>query len=220
MSKLGLWRVQTCSDRQNGSVRGKPGWGSFGQKTPCFRMSIPGISDGSMRARPRARPGHGGPGARRAPRARRRRPDGHLVKILIRFVRVLATLFFSKGRARSVAAGLAGGFRRARVGPFGLRGDARGRCRPRQEQIARDGDAEAGAAEAEKCKKARVTLPVLSVLQTVLQHAAEALADKTVPELGTKRGSESTRCRCHCVMRSGFSPSDEDEGGGARECHG
>lgn len=42
-----------------------------------------------------------------------------------------------------------------------------------------DGDAEAGAAEAEKCKKARVTLPVLSVLQTVLQHAAEALADKT-----------------------------------------
>ena len=26
--------------------------------------------------------------------------------------------------------------------------------------------------------------------------------------------------RCHCVMRSGFSPSDEDEGGGARECHG
>jgi hypothetical protein len=36
-----------------------------------------------------------------------------------------------------------------------------------------------GAAEAEKCKKARVTLPVLSVLQTVLQHAAEALADKT-----------------------------------------
>ena len=42
-----------------------------------------------------------------------------------------------------------------------------------------DGDAEAGAAEAEKCKKARVTLPVLSVLQTVLQDAAEALADKT-----------------------------------------
>lgn len=42
-----------------------------------------------------------------------------------------------------------------------------------------DGDAEAGAAEAEKIKKARVTLPVLSVLQTVLQHAAEALADKT-----------------------------------------
>ena len=42
-----------------------------------------------------------------------------------------------------------------------------------------DGDAEAGAAEAEKCKKARVTLPMLSVLQTVLQHAAEALADKT-----------------------------------------
>ena len=42
-----------------------------------------------------------------------------------------------------------------------------------------DGEAVAGAAEAEKCKKARVTLPVLSVLQTVLQHAAEALADKT-----------------------------------------
>ena len=42
-----------------------------------------------------------------------------------------------------------------------------------------DGDAEAGAAEAEKCKKARVTLPVLTVRQMVLQHAAEALADKT-----------------------------------------
>ena len=26
--------------------------------------------------------------------------------------------------------------------------------------------------------------------------------------------------RCHWMMRSGFSPSDEDEGGGARECHG
>jgi len=49
----------------------------------------------------------------------------HLVKILVRFVRVLAALFFSKGRARSLAAGLPGGFRRARVGPFGLRGDAR-----------------------------------------------------------------------------------------------
>ena len=46
-------------------------------------------------------------------------------------------------------------------------------------ESAADGDAEAGAAKAEKCKKARVTLPVLSVLQTVLQHAAEALADKT-----------------------------------------
>jgi len=59
-----------------------------------------------------------------------------LVKILIRSRRVLATLFFSKGRARSDAAGLPGGFRSARVGPFGLRGDARGRCRPRQERIA------------------------------------------------------------------------------------
>jgi hypothetical protein len=29
-----------------------------------------------------------------------------------------------------------GGFRHARVGPFGLRGGARGRCRPRQERIA------------------------------------------------------------------------------------
>jgi hypothetical protein len=42
-----------------------------------------------------------------------------------------------------------------------------------------DGDAEAGAAQAEKCKKVRVSLSVLSVLQTVLQHAAEAFADKT-----------------------------------------
>ena len=91
-----------CHIRQtlDNSTRGKPGRGSFGQKTPCFRMSIPGISDGSMRARPRARPGHGGPGG----------------------------------------------------------------------------------------------------------HRERAGAAPTV--------------RCHCVMRSGFSPSDEDEAGGARECHG
>ena len=40
------------------------------------------------------------------------------------------------------------------------------------------GDAEAGAAEAEKCKKVRVTLPVQKMLQTVHQHAAETFADK------------------------------------------
>ena len=51
-----------------------------------------------------------------------------------------------------------------------------------------NGDAEAGAAQAEKCKKARVTLLVLSVLQTVLQHAAEAFADKT-KELSDVLGS-------------------------------
>ena len=51
-----------------------------------------------------------------------------------------------------------------------------------------------GAAEAEKCKKMRVTLPVLSVLQTVLQHAAEALADKTKgSRIAEKREGESTR---------------------------
>jgi hypothetical protein len=33
-------------------------------------------------------------------------------------------------------------------------------------ESAADGDAEAGAAKAEKCKKARVTLPVLSVLSS------------------------------------------------------
>jgi len=66
-------RAHLCVPRGNPEARGglcqchrgKPGWGSFGQKTPCFRMSIPGISDGSMRARPRARPGHGGPGGHR-----------------------------------------------------------------------------------------------------------------------------------------------------------
>ena len=44
---------------------------------------------------------------------------------------------FSKGRNafERVAAGLPGGFRRARVGPFGLRGDARDRCRSRRERI-------------------------------------------------------------------------------------
>ena len=51
-----------------------------------------------------------------------------------------------------------------------------------------DGEAVAGAAEAEKCKKARVTLPVLTVRQMVLQHAAEALADKT-KELSDVLGS-------------------------------
>ena len=40
------------------------------------------------------------------------------------------------------------------------------------------GDAEAGAAEAEKSKKVRVTLPVQKMLQTILQHAAETFADK------------------------------------------
>ena len=35
------------------------------------------------------------------------------------------------------SAGLSGGVRRARVGPFGLRGDACGRCRPRRERIAK-----------------------------------------------------------------------------------
>jgi hypothetical protein len=66
-------------------------------------------------------------------------------------------LFFSKGRNafERVAAGLAGGFRRARVGPFGLRGDApRPWSMPTTARANRtDGDAEAGAAEAEKCKK-------------------------------------------------------------------
>jgi len=51
-----------------------------------------------------------------------------------------------------------------------------------------DGDAEAGAAQAKKCKKARDNLPVLSVLQTVHQHAAEAFADKT-KELSDVLGS-------------------------------
>ena len=41
------------------------------------------------------------------------------------------------GRFERVAAGLSGGFIRARIGPFGLRGDARGRCRPRRERIAK-----------------------------------------------------------------------------------
>jgi len=41
------------------------------------------------------------------------------------------------------------------------------------------GDAEAGAVVAEKCRKVRVSLSVVSVLQTILQHAAEAFADKT-----------------------------------------
>jgi hypothetical protein len=36
-----------------------------------------------------------------------------------------------------------------------------------------DGDAEADPTQTEKCNKVRVTLPVLSVLQSVLQHAAE-----------------------------------------------
>jgi hypothetical protein len=36
-----------------------------------------------------------------------------------------------------------------------------------------NGDAEADPTQTEKCNKVRVTLPVLSVLQTVLQHAAE-----------------------------------------------
>ena len=41
-------------------------------------------------------------------------------------------------------------------------------------------DAEAGAAQAEKRMKVRVSLQVVSLLQTILQHAAETFADKTV----------------------------------------
>ena len=41
------------------------------------------------------------------------------------------------------------------------------------------GDAEAGAEDAEKGKQVRVSLPVKHVLQTILQHAAEAFGDKT-----------------------------------------
>ena len=41
------------------------------------------------------------------------------------------------------------------------------------------GDAEAGAAAAGKSTKATVSHPVLAVLQTILQHAAEAFGDKT-----------------------------------------
>ena len=33
------------------------------------------------------------------------------------------------------------------------------------------------------------------------------------------RAGAAPTVRCHCGMRSGFSPSDEDEGGGTRECH-
>ena len=41
------------------------------------------------------------------------------------------------------------------------------------------GDAEGGAAAAGKSTKATVSFPVLAVLQTILQHAAEAFGDKT-----------------------------------------
>ena len=61
-----------------------------------------------------------------------------------------------------------------------------------------DGDAEADPTQTEKCNKVRVTLPVLSVLQTVLQHAAEAFADKTTElsdVLSTRSATKLTSAR-------------------------
>ena len=45
------------------------------------------------------------------------------------------SLFQALRALERVAAGLPGGFSRARIGPFGLRGDARGRCRSRRKRI-------------------------------------------------------------------------------------
>ena len=47
------------------------------------------------------------------------------------------SLFQALRALERVAAGLPGGFSRARIGPFGLRGDACGRCRSRRKRIAK-----------------------------------------------------------------------------------
>ena len=59
-----------------------------------------------------------------------------------------------------VAAGLPGGFSRARIGPFGLRGDARGRCRSRRERIAKPATPRPvlrplGIAQGQRCRTRR-----------------------------------------------------------------
>ena len=59
---------------------------------------------------------------------------------------------------------------------------------------------------------------------SLTEAAARALAPGRAMEgqAGTASAPAPPRrsTRCHCVMRSGFSLSYEDEGGGARECHG
>ena len=59
-----------------------------------------------------------------------------------------------------VAAGLSGGFRLARYGLFGLRGDARGRCRSRRERIAKPATPKPvlrplGRAQRQRCRTRR-----------------------------------------------------------------
>ena len=84
-----------------------------------------------------------------------------------------------------VAAGLPGGFSRARIGPFGLRGDARGRCRSRRERIAKPATPRPvlrplGIAQGQRCRTRR-HLPGL--------HAATPLH---VGVMGRKRAGAET----------------------------
>ena len=76
------------------------------------------------------------------------------------FLRKKGTHFFLSGAGPGVAAGLPGGFRRARIGPFGLRGDARGRCRSRRERIAKPATPRPvlrplGIAQGQRCRTRR-----------------------------------------------------------------
>ena len=140
--------------------------------------------------------------------------SSHLVKILIRFVRVLATLFFSKGRARSVAAGLAGGFRRARVGPFGLRGDARGRCRSRRERIAKPATPRPvlrplGTAQGQRCRTRR---HLRGVPRT--EHPPQPAGGPRRRIIGavgtTRRRSARRRTGCGCSTPSAHDAQEAD----------
>ena len=83
----------------------------------------------------------------------------------------------------------------------------------------------------EKAHKRNCLKAVLTPLQTPRKNALShtpsprrALAPGRAMEgqAGTASAPAPPRrsTRCHCVMRSGFSLSYEDEGGGASECHG
>jgi len=113
----------------------------------------------------------------------------------------------SSGTARGwafvrVAVGLPGGFNRARIGPFGLRGDARGRCRSRRERIAKPATPRPvlrplGTAHGQRCRTRR-HLRGLPRTEHPPQPAGK-LRRRIIGAVGsTRRRSARRRTGCGC----------------------
>ena len=100
-----------------------------------------------------------------------------------------------------VAAGLPDGFRRARVSPFGLRGDARGRCRSRRERIAKPATPRPVLRPLEKARRQRFRtrrhLPGLPRTEHPSQPAG-GLRRRILGAVGSTRW-RSARRRTGCV---------------------